>query len=144
MLNNLSPTFCPTAPSDTANITNGSKVPPSGLRTIGDDINNHKITWAYYGGGYDAAVRVANGSTNPIDQAIAGNYCDICNFESYARSIMGNPSQRAAHIKDAINFFNDLEAGSCRRCHSSNRTAHKQASRQLQASTCSRRCWRTS
>ena len=111
MLNNLSPGFLPNGTIDTANITNGSKVPPSGLRTIGDELNNHKITWAYYGGGYDAAVRVANGSTNPIDQAIAGNYCDICNFESYARSIMGNPSQRAAHIKDAINFFNDLEAG---------------------------------
>ena len=56
-------------------------------------------------------MRVANGSTDPTDQAIASNYCDICNFESYASSIMGNPSQRAAHIKDAIDLLNDIEAG---------------------------------
>ena len=110
MLNNLSPGFLPNGTIDTANITNGTKVPPSSLRTIGDELNDHQITWAYYGGGYDAAVRVANGSTDPIDKAIAPNYCDICNFESYATSIMGNAAQRAAHIKDAIDFFNDLAA----------------------------------
>jgi phospholipase C len=111
MLNNLSPGFLPNGNVDTPNVTNGSKVPPSALRTIGDELNENHISWKYYGGGYDAAVRVANGSTDPTDQAIAPNYCDICNFESYVSSIMGNPAQRAAHIKDAIDFFNDVEAG---------------------------------
>jgi phospholipase C len=81
------------------------------LRTIGDQLNQSKISWAYYGGGYNAAVRVANGSTDPSDKAIANNYCDICNFESYASSIMGDSTQRQIHIKDAIDFFNDLGAG---------------------------------
>src|SRR5262249_36322309 len=111
MLNNLSPGFLPNGTVDSANVTAGTKVPPSALRTIGDELNEHQISWAYYGGGYNAAMRVANGSTDPVDEAIAPNYCDICNFESYATSIMGDSTQRAAHIKDAIDFFNDLEKG---------------------------------
>jgi phospholipase C len=110
-VNNLSPAFKPNGVVDTASVTAGTKVPPSALRTIGDELNDSNISWAYYGGGYNAAVNVANGSTNPTDQAIAPNYCDICNFESYATSIMGNATQRATHIKDATDFFADLNAG---------------------------------
>ena len=109
MINNLSPGFLPNGQIDTANITSGGKVPPSALRTIGDALNDRDISWAYYGGGYNAAVRVANGSKDPFDQLIAVNYCDICNFESYATSIMGNAGQRAEHIKDAIDFFEAIE-----------------------------------
>jgi phospholipase C len=111
MVNNLSPGTKPNGTVDTASITAGSKVPPSSLRTIGDELNDSNISWAYYGGGYNAAVRVANGSTDQTDLAIAPNYCDICNFESYASSIMGNTTQRTTHIKDATDFFADLQAG---------------------------------
>ena len=38
-------------------------------------------------------------------------YCDICNPFQYATSIMGNPEQREAHIKDAVDFFHDLDHG---------------------------------
>jgi phospholipase C len=110
MVNNLSPGFLPDGTVDSTNILAGTKVPPSALRTIGDELNDHKVSWAYYGGGYDAAVRVAKGSKDPTDKAIANNYCDICNFESYATSIMGDSTQRTTHIKDAIDFFNDLNA----------------------------------
>jgi phospholipase C len=111
MINNLSPGFLPNGTIDTASITAGSKVPPSSLRTIGDELNDNGLSWAYYGGGYNAAVRVANGSTDVFSQLIANNYCDICNFESYASSIMGDSTQRAAHIKDATNFFAALSSG---------------------------------
>jgi phospholipase C len=110
-INNLSPGFLPNGNIDSASIVTGSKVPPSSLRTIGDALNEKNISWAYYGGGYNAGVRVANGSTDPVDQLIAGNYCDICNPFSYAKSIMGNAQHRAAHIKDAIDFFNELDQG---------------------------------
>jgi phospholipase C len=111
MINNMSPGFLPNGTIDAANVLSGSKVPPSTLRTIGDALNEKGISWAYYGGGYDAAVRVANGSTDPVDQLIAANYCDICNAFSYASSIMGDTQQRQAHIKDAIDFFDALEKG---------------------------------
>jgi phospholipase C len=111
MVNNLSPGTEPNGMVDTASVTAGLKVPPSSLRTIGDELNDNNISWKYYGGGYNAAVRVANGSTDPNDLAIAPNYCDICNFESYASSIMASTTQRTTHIKDATDFFADLQAG---------------------------------
>jgi len=110
MINNLSPGFLPNGQIDTANIMAGTKVPPSSLRTIGDALNEQHISWAYYGGGYNAAVRVANGTPlDAFDQLVAANYCDICNFVSYTSAIMGNPAQRKAHIKDVIDFFADLD-----------------------------------
>src|SRR5262249_30744100 len=111
MINNMSPGFLPNGTVDATNILSGAKVPPSTLRTIGDALNEKGISWAYYGGGFNAAVRVANGSMDPVDQLIAINYCDICNPFSYATSIMGNAAQRSAHIKDAVDFLNALDAG---------------------------------
>ena len=46
-----------------------------------------------------------------MDQLVAANYCDICNPFSYVSSIMGDPQQRAAHIKDATDFFAQLDQG---------------------------------
>jgi len=111
MINNTSPGFRPNGVIDTAAITAGTAMPPSSLRTIGDALNEKNISWTYFGGGFNAAVRVANGSTDPFDQFIAVNYCDICNPFSYATSIMGNPAQRAAHIKDATDFLDGLDHG---------------------------------
>jgi phospholipase C len=58
MINNLSPGFLPNGKIDAASIETGNKVPPSSLRTIGDALNQKRISWAYYGGGFNAAVRV--------------------------------------------------------------------------------------
>jgi phospholipase C len=113
-INNVRPGFDANGQIHDAGITSGSFVPPSSIRTIGDALNEKKISWAYYGGGYDAAVRFANGSTDPIDEMIGTGgdyYCDICNPFQYATSIMGDPAQRQAHIKDAIDFFTALESG---------------------------------
>ena len=111
MINNLSPGFLPNGTIDATNIVTGGKVPPSTLRNIGDALNEKGISWAYYGGGYNAAVRVANGSHDPVDLLISQNYCDICNLFSYASSIMGDAQQRQAHIKDATDFFDALDNG---------------------------------
>ena len=110
MLNNTNPGFLPNGVVDTSGIAGGGSIPPSSVRTIGDALNDKHVSWAYYGGAYNAAVNLANGSTNPAD-AIGQAYCNICNFESYATSIMGNPAQRQAHIKDAIDFFAAVQQG---------------------------------
>jgi phospholipase C len=111
-INNIRPGFMANGEIDDAGVTSGAMVPPSSIRTIGDALNEKHIPWAYYGGGYNAAVRAANGSTDPIDLLIATGgdfYCDICNPFQYAKSIMGDPKQRKAHIKDALDFFDDLK-----------------------------------
>jgi len=114
-INNISPGYQANGVINDAGVTAGSLTPPSSVRTIGDALNDKNINWAYYGGGYNAAVRVANGhDLNPFDQMIGTGgayYCDICNPFGYASSIMGNPAQRKAHIKDATDFFTDLASG---------------------------------
>jgi len=104
MLNNTNPGFLPNGAIDTNGIASGGSIPPSSVRTIGDALNDKSISWAYYGGAYNAAVNLANGSTDPAD-AVGTAYCNICNFESYASSIMGDSAQRTAHIKDATDFY---------------------------------------
>jgi phospholipase C len=105
MLNNTNPGFLPNGGIDKTGITAGTSIPPSNVRTIGDALNEKSISWAYYGGAYNHAV---NGPADPLSLA----YCSLCNFASFASSIMANPAQRAAHIKDATDFFAAVGDGS--------------------------------
>jgi phospholipase C len=106
MVNNDSPGFLPDGTVDNAGIARGASVPPTNVRTIGEALNEKQVSWAYYGGAYNAAVQLQHNptSSNPVVQ-VGAAYCNICNFESYSSAIMGDPSQRAAHIKDATDFF---------------------------------------
>lgn len=106
MINNVNPAFLPNG----APRSSGVFVPPSTVRTIGDALNEKAISWAYFGGAYNAAVNLANGSTNPAD-AIGAAYCQICNPFQYAKSIMGDPVQRAAHIKDTADLLDAIDTG---------------------------------
>lgn len=110
MVNNDSPGFLPDGTVDTAGIAKGASIPPSDVRTIGEALNQKHISWAYYGGAYNAAVQLQHNptSTNPA-VLVGAAYCNICNFESYVNAIMGDPAQRAAHIKDATDFFNAVD-----------------------------------
>jgi len=108
MINNLNPGFLPDGTVDPS----GKAIPPSNVRTIGEALNEKGISWAYYGGAYTAAVNRQHDPSNPDPAVQIGlAYCNICNFESYSTAIMGDPTQRAAHIKDAIDFFNAVDAG---------------------------------
>jgi phospholipase C len=111
MINNDSPGFLPDGTVDTQGISKGGSIPPSNVRTIGEALNEKGISWAYYGGAYNAAVALQHNptSTDPTVQ-IGAAYCNICNFESYANAIMGDPAQRAAHIKDATDFFAAIDS----------------------------------
>jgi phospholipase C len=127
MLDNTNPGFLPNgfqAPSPAAQ----GMLPPSPVRTIGDALNDKKITWAYFGGSYNDAVALSNdavaagtagtvnSSTALAEAALADPahglgvaYCQICNPFQYASSIMGNAAQRAAHIKDTVDLLADIQ-----------------------------------
>jgi phospholipase C len=112
LINNENPGFLPDGTVDTAGINSGGSVPPTNVRTIGEALNEKGISWAYYGGAYDAAVALQHDPTSPEPTVQIGRaYCNICNFESYTNAIMGNTAQRTAHIKDAIDFFNAVDDG---------------------------------
>jgi phospholipase C len=114
MVNNDNPGFLPDGTVDTAGIAKGVSIPPTNVRTIGEALNEKGVSWAYYGGAYDAAVALTKlkeqgeTTTNPAI-LVGAAYCTICNFEAYATVIMGDPVQRAAHIKDTIDFFNAVD-----------------------------------
>jgi phospholipase C len=111
MINNDSPGFLPNGDVDTKGIAKGASIPPINTRTIGEALNEKGISWAYYGGAYAAAVKFQENPNNPDPAVQIGRaYCNICNFESYATAIMGDANQRAAHIKDTIDFFNAIDS----------------------------------
>jgi phospholipase C len=117
MLNNTNPGYLPNGA-----LSGGSNLPPSPVRTIGDALIEKNITWAYYGGAYNAAVALSNdavkaGSTNftafavsdPAN-AIGVAYCQICNPFQYATSIMANPAVRTAHMKDTADLITAIQS----------------------------------
>ena len=128
MLDNTNPGFLPNgfqAPSPATQ----SMIPASSVRTIGDSLNDKKITWAYFGGSYNDAVVLSNeavaagtaatvnSSTALAEAALADPahelgvaYCQICNPFQYASSIMGDATQRAAHIKDTVDLLADIKS----------------------------------
>ncbi len=112
MINNDAPGFLPDGTVDTNRIASGSAIPPTNVRTIGDALNEKNVSWAYYGGAYNAAVALQHNPNSTDPTVLIGQaYCNICNFESYNTSIMGDPQQRAAHIKDATDLFAALASG---------------------------------
>jgi phospholipase C len=87
-------------------------MPPLTQRHIGDVLSDKNITWAWYQGGYDSAVAVANGATDIVDQVFAAGYDIIANPFQYSKTIMASPKERTTHIKDVTdNLFDDIESG---------------------------------
>ena len=116
MVNNNNPGFLPDGTVDTAGIAKGGSIPSSSLRTIGEALTEKGITWVYYGGAYSAAVNLQHNPTTTDPTVLVGAaYCNICNFESYVTNIMGDTAQRAAHIKDATDFFAAIDNETCRK-----------------------------
>ncbi len=96
-------------------------IPPSAVPSIGDDMNAHKISWKYYGdqwrnyAGYGTPGTPGYIAPDKYDLnygvagPLADDYCNICNPFQYDTSIMANPAQRAAHIQDTLDLYNDIE-----------------------------------
>ena len=75
-----------------------TNIPPTNMRSVGDELNDKGISWIYYGGGYNLSV-----AGNPIN-----GYCTICNPFMYESNY---PTQRADHMRDVTDLFNDLKNG---------------------------------
>ena len=80
-------------------------VPPSGVRSIGDELSEANISWGYFGGMW-------NNYLNDKYQTGAGlAYCSVCNWAQFSTSIMANPQARRQHIHDTADFYAALKTG---------------------------------
>jgi phospholipase C len=100
LLNNYNPGYFGNGQVDT---TDPFTIPPSPVRSIGDVLLEHKVSWAYFGEGWNQYLQ------NPADKANV--YCNICNPFQYETAIMTNPQVREAHLRDTQDLYEDIERG---------------------------------
>jgi phospholipase C len=86
LINNANPGYNTNGTLSTGN------VPPSSLRSIGDELNEHNITWGFYGADFRTQYY----------------YCAICNPFQYLSSVMSNPAQITAHLGDSTDLINGI------------------------------------
>ncbi len=106
LLNNYNPGYFgdgTNAYTDTNNNNYVFTIPPSNLRTIGDELVEKDISWGYFGDQFNIYL------TDPYDLLPQDEYCNICNFEQYSTSIMTNEAVRTEHLKDTTDLYNDIE-----------------------------------
>jgi len=79
-------------------------IPPSSVRTIGDELNDKGISWAYYGDQFDRYLG------DPYQTSSLDQYCNICNWAQYSTSIMTSAT-RTDHLKDTADLYSAISAG---------------------------------
>jgi phospholipase C len=97
LLNNYNPGYLGDGTVNTSTFT----IPPSSVPTIADELNAKKVSWKYYGAGWNIYVK---DPSSPL-------YCTICNPFQYETSIMTSATQRATHLKDATDLDADIVNG---------------------------------
>jgi phospholipase C len=114
LLNNYNPgyfgngnnAFTDTNPNNTV-----FTIPPSPVRSIGDEMMAADVSWKYYGDQWNAYVPDPYQLNYGAVGAATDEYCNICNPFQYDTSIMASPANVAAHIQDTANLYSDIAAG---------------------------------
>jgi phospholipase C len=78
-------------------------IPPSSVRTIGDELVERDISWRYYGDDWNRYL------ADPDFNSPDNDYCDICNPFAYSASIMTNSKVRTSHLKDTVDLYGDID-----------------------------------
>ncbi|MDB5395111.1 MAG: phosphoesterase [Rhodospirillales bacterium] len=106
LLNNYNPAYV--GNGTLAPTVNGPfTIPPTSKKHISDTLNAAKISWAYFGEGWNDYLIDPNRATNPAGFL----YCNICNPFQYLVSTMTSEQQRETHIHDTTDFYNDIANG---------------------------------
>ncbi len=86
-------------------------IPPSSVRSIGDEMIAKDISWKYYGDQWNNYVPDPYQLNFSAVGKDTDEYCNICNPFQYDTSIMSNASVRDAHIQDTANLYDDIKDG---------------------------------
>ncbi len=96
----------------------GEPVPPQTAKTVGDTLSAKGVSWAWYSGGWNAAVADGMQSPERPRQVIYQRDPPSPNFQPhhqpfnyFARFAPGTPD-RARHLKDGEDFMADIANGS--------------------------------
>jgi phospholipase C len=95
----------------------GEPVPPQRAKTIGDTLSAKGVSWAWYAGGWNAAL--ADGKRPPTEKraVIYNRGPDSPNFQphhqpfNYFARFAPGTRDRAEHVKDGEDLMRDLTAG---------------------------------
>jgi len=102
LLNNYAPGYYGDGTVNTGTFV----IPPSPLRTIGDELLERGVSWAYFGDQFNEYLADKNLYDSP-----ANSYCDICNAFAYTSSIMTDAAVRTAHIEDTVDLYAGIARG---------------------------------
>ena len=113
------PSGIPPAPGGSLELANpaGHPLPAQTLKTIGDTLSAKNVSWAWYAGGYNAAL--ADGRQDPsVKRSVIytrqpGSPIFQPHhqpFNYYARFAPGTPD-RTQHLKDGEDFMRDIDKG---------------------------------
>ena len=86
-------------------------IPPSSVRSIGDEMLAKGISWKYYGDQWNNYLKDKYQLNYAAIGANTDEYCNICNPFQYDTSIMTNAKVRTAHLQDTVNLYNDIKNG---------------------------------
>jgi phospholipase C len=114
LLNNYNPGYFgngKNAYTDTNANNTAFTIPPSTVRSIGDDLNTKQISWKYYGDQWNNYVPDPYQLNYGAIGAKTDEYCNICNPFQYDFQVMASTDARTAHIKDTIDLYNDIAKG---------------------------------
>ena len=111
LLNNYNPGYFGNgnnAFTDTSSNNTVFTIPPSSVRSIGDEMLAKDISWKYYGDQWNNYVPDPYQLNYGAIGKTSDEYCNICNPFQYDTSIMSNASIRTAHIQDTANLYSDI------------------------------------
>ncbi|MGC2213764.1 MAG: alkaline phosphatase family protein [Silvibacterium sp.] len=114
LLNNYNPGYFgngKNAYTDTNPANTVFTIPPSSVRSIGDEMISDNVSWKYYGDQWNNYVPDPYQLNYGAIGKKTDEYCNICNPFQYDTSIMANASVRTAHIQDTANLYSDIANG---------------------------------
>jgi phospholipase C len=114
LLNNYNPGYFGNgnnAYTDTNPANTVFTIPPSPVRSIGDEMLAKNISWKYYGDQWNNYVPDPYQLNYGAIGSNTDEYCNICNPFQYDTSIMANAAIRTAHIQDTANLYSDIAHG---------------------------------
>ena len=114
LLNNYNPGYFGNgnnAYTDTNKNNTVFTIPPSFVRSMGDNLIANNVSWKYYGDQWNNYVNDPYQLNYGAVGKNSDEYCNICNPFQYDTSIMSNTAVRTAHIQDTANLYDDIEDG---------------------------------